>query len=63
MISFLPDYVSAKIQVNPDELISAELYHHDTLLLIPPFDTPLLARHLIEDTLALYQQENNNSYD
>ncbi|CAA2930015.1 NADH pyrophosphatase [Arsenophonus endosymbiont of Bemisia tabaci Q2] len=29
MIGFLADYASGEIQSNPDELISADWYHHD----------------------------------
>jgi len=60
MIGFLADYASGEIQANPDELISADWYNHDKLPLIPPPDT--IARRLIEDTLALCRQENDNLY-
>ncbi|WGO83411.1 NAD(+) diphosphatase [Arsenophonus apicola] len=60
MIGFLADYVSGEIQANPDELISSDWYHHNKLPQIPPPDT--IARRLIEDTLALCRQENDNLY-
>ncbi|MGV3346770.1 NAD(+) diphosphatase [Enterobacteriaceae bacterium LUAb1] len=51
MMAFMADYASGDIQVDQEELLSADWYHYEDLPPLPSVGT--IARRLIEDTVAL----------